>query len=331
MLRQSPRRLLWGAFIAICSWETPSLARDREALRLIYATPIDTTCPDEASFRNLVAARLGYDPFATASPDEVHVELTRDHGRLRGRIEITRAGQTSSSARELVGDQDKCEALGAALATTLAIALDPMRSFASVPAPVTEPPPIVIMQVAPSPPSVQPLRFVSPGAHSPGFAVFGVASGTVAAAEAPTATFGGDAAFGLRFRALSIEATGRVESTPGAVRVASGDRLQATILSGGIVPCLNVGAWSGCASARLGAFQGYAPDVIHPSLGTTVFASLGARLGYSLALSPVLALRPTVEVAVPLVRTSLVIDKTPVWMAPPATIGVGLGLVVRFM
>ena len=80
--------------------------------------------PDEASFHNLVAARLGYNPFVADSADVVQVELARDRGRLRGRAEVTRSSRPPSSARELEGEPNQCEALGAELATTLAIILE---------------------------------------------------------------------------------------------------------------------------------------------------------------------------------------------------------------
>ena len=137
--------------------------------------------------------------------------------------------------------------------------------------------------------------------------------------------------FGLRVRAFSLEVGGRAEAMTGPVRVGSGDRLQASILSGALWPCVHLGSFSGCASVRVGAFQGYAPDVAQPSLGTSIFASVGARFGYSIALSRVLALRPTIEGALPLARTSLLIDRTAVWTAPPVTAGAGLALVLIFL
>jgi hypothetical protein len=324
--------LIVGSLLAMTLWTTPAFAGEPGGLRLTYATPDDARCPDEASFRNLVAARLGHDPFVATGPDAVRVAVARDRGRLHGRVEVTRSGQAPSSARELSGEADKCEALAAALATTLAIALDPMRAPAPVPPPA--PPPaastVVIVEQAPAPPP-EPPRPNAPAASPTPIVVFGVAGGVASVAAAPSFTLGGEIGLGVRVRAFSILAAGRAEATPGPVRVDSGDRLQAAILSGSLAPCAHLGGWSGCAFARVGAFQGYAPDVVSPSLGTTVFASVGARVGYSLVLSRALALRPTLEGALPIVRTSLVIDKSVVWTAPPASAGAGLALLVYFM
>jgi hypothetical protein len=161
--------------------------------------------------------------------------------------------------------------------------------------------------------------------------LFGFAGGIVSMEEAPSVTIGGEAGAGLRIRAFSVEVSARAESTPLAVRADSGDRLQVTILSGAVAPCAHLGPWSGCAVGRLGALQGYAPDVTNPSLGSTLYASIGARIGYSIPLSGILALTPTLEGAIPLQRTQLLIDGSPVWTAGPATAAVGLAISADFL
>ena len=48
---------------------------DRETARLVYVVAANASgCPDEESFRNLVTARLGYDPF---QPDGKHAAAVR--------------------------------------------------------------------------------------------------------------------------------------------------------------------------------------------------------------------------------------------------------------
>src|SRR5579859_6656110 len=89
--------------VAVCA-VPPAAAAERERLRLTYAAPEDAGCPDEASFRNLVAARLGYDPFVPDSPDVVSVSLQRDHRTLRGRAEVVRPGEPPTE-RELSARQ----------------------------------------------------------------------------------------------------------------------------------------------------------------------------------------------------------------------------------
>jgi hypothetical protein len=88
-------------------------AQKASTAELAYRAP-DAGCPDAASFRALVAARLGFDPFEPGASDRVVVDLTMRSGRLEGRVEITRSpGPTRN--RSLTVDRDQCDALAAAL------------------------------------------------------------------------------------------------------------------------------------------------------------------------------------------------------------------------
>jgi hypothetical protein len=140
MPRSRPaRRLALGVALSTTATALCASASEPARLTLTYGAPEEAGCPDEGSFRNLVAARLGYDPFVPESQDGVRVELVRDHQRMRGHVEVARQGQGAPLARDLSGDADKCEALGAALATTLAIALDPVSALAPVSANAAQP------------------------------------------------------------------------------------------------------------------------------------------------------------------------------------------------
>ncbi|WP_394825191.1 hypothetical protein [Pendulispora albinea] len=343
-------------------------AAEHETARLVYQAPDAPVCPDESSFRNLVAARLGYDPFRPDGRHAVTVKLQKERGRIRARAEVRRAGPAQGSgrepggapqaagARELAGEA--CEPLAAALATTVAMALDPVRgasgetSLPPLPNPKAETPPagptVVFIEQAPGsqPPQENPApresappresssaRAAPPPreAHAaPGERVAFVASvGPVASfALAPAPTFGGAMDIGFRYGAFSLSAEGRVEWTPSTATVDSGDRVEATVYSGALLPCVHFGGWLGCAVGRIGAFQGRAPDVVRPSLGTSTFGAVGLRGGYALSITKIVAIRAAIEGALPLVRTTLKIDGTGVWTAPPGTAGVDLALVV---
>ena len=71
---------------------------DRETARLVYVVAANASgCPDEESFRNLVTARLGYDPFEPDGKHAAAVEITREAGRLRAWLlaaeELRRRGE----------------------------------------------------------------------------------------------------------------------------------------------------------------------------------------------------------------------------------------------
>lgn len=290
-------------------------------------------CPDEESFRNQIAARLGYPPFTTSGRHRVAVSLTAARGRVRGRAEVTRAGQTTPGVRELDDTIDNCEALASALATTVAIALDPVRGLGPAPEPVAPPlpPPPPHDRDADRDRGPQP---VAPPAEqraaSTPIRIFAGAGGVFSLGVAPGPAIGAEAAVGARREAFSLELSARLETTTGSERVATGDRVEATVLSGALAPCGQLGVFVGCVFGRAGAFQGRAPDVVNPSLGTTVFGAVGLRAGVRFVVWRWISLEALAEAGLPLVRTSLRIGAGDAWTAPPAFFGGRLAVMVLF-
>jgi hypothetical protein len=300
-------------------------AEELETARLTYRAPANS-CPDEESFRHQVAGKLGYEAFTEDGKHRASVIVRLERGRIRGRAEVTRRGQSAPGVRELDGEQGQCEALVAALATAVAIALDPVRGMqpaAPPPAPPASAPQIVVVREEPAPPPEEKKEEApAPRAH-----VFGVADGVVSLGLAPAPAAGGQVGVGLAWQTLSIEATGRIEATTGPEPVDSGDRIEATVYSALLSPCAALDAWALCITGRVGAFQARAPDVLNPNLGTSLFGAVGARAGYVLRLGQVVSLRALAFVELPLVRTSLLINQVTVWTAPPVLGGLAVGAV----
>jgi hypothetical protein len=340
-MRGSTTAVFTSLALGVLAVEGGALAQDRVRVGLGYdVARAEADCPDEASFRNLVAARLGYDPFADGADDRVDVEIVAGGRQLRGRAAVLRGGQKATGGREIVGLPRECEALAAALATTVAIALDPVhalgaaRPVPAVPSPDPTTPPPIPLTAPPNPSPPRAVEYAPAPAHltsADRVRLFGSASGVASIATAPSVTLGGEVGVGLSVRAFSLEMMGRVETTPGAARVSSGDRLEVTILSATILPCANLGGFRACAFGRFGALQGYAPDVTTPTLQTSAFASLGARTGYTLDLTRIFGVRGEIEAGFPLVRTSLAINQAPIWTAPPVVGAFSLGAVVCFL
>jgi hypothetical protein len=303
--------------------------------RLSYVAN-ESGCPDETSFRNLVGARLGYDPFEAGGVVNVRVEIVKGRGRLQGHAEVTR-GDSPPGSRDLSGELDRCEPLATAIATTVAIALDPGRgsSTADLPSapPLAPPPPpsastVVVVRerdvVVASPPPAPPASRERPS-------LVGVAGGVASAAVGPALMFGPDLGVMVRLKTLSLEASARVETTLGEARATSGDRLEATVVSGAVVPCAHLRALAGCVFGRVGAFQSGAPNVTEPVLRSSPFAAVGLRAAYVLTIGPVFALRGAIETGLPLVRTSLVVDGNTVWTPPPVFAGASLAALIKFL
>ncbi len=285
-----------------------------------------------------ISWRLGYDPFDAAGEHRVKVEIAKQRGKLVGRAEIAREG-AARGVRELTGEVDRCEPLAAALATSVAIALDPVHGMrkeailpllpAPAPAPVPAPAPstvIVVRERDTAPPA--------PPASAPAplrLSLLGVAGATGAAAVAPGPMFGGEIGVMGRLDRFSLEASARAETTAGHALVASGDRLEATVFSGLLTPCAHLERFAGCVFGRVGALQARAVDVVQPSLKTSLFGALGLRIAYTLQVNDTFGLRAAFEGGLPLVRTSLEIDGTSVWTAPPAFVTGSIAGVVRFL
>ena len=296
-----------------------------ETARLRYGTTSDR-CPDEDSFRQQVAARLGYQPFTPNGKHDVSVSLLADGTRVRGHASVTRLGE-EPGVRDLESGLDKCEPLTAALATAVAIAIDPVRAMQG------PSPPLSPLVPAPPPRNSPPATDAPlPRTERPSpVGLLGSSAFVASFGLAPSYVAGAELGVGLRLRSFSLTAAGRFETTLGAVFIDSGDRVEATVFSAALLPCGHYRSWIGCGIARFGAFQGRAPDVVNPSLGTSWWGAFGLKGGYIFSVSRSFGLRALLSLEVPLVRTSLVINKTPVWTAPPALVGLELGVTFSFL
>jgi hypothetical protein len=334
------RRRFVACAIAIAAFAIPAIAAaDGPLVALDYerAPALVDSCPDESSFRNLVVARLGADPFTALgsdAEDRVHVSLSLLRGRVQADAALLRRGQPPRAPRALEGAPRECEAIVTALATTVAIALDPRFAPAATKAPPSATTPRVTAAPseppAPDPfdaPAVPPENAPPEGERS---RLFASAAPVISVGVAPSPSLGGEAGLGIRRGAFSLQLLARAEATPADVHVASGDRLGAAIYTGSLVPCGTVSHARICGLLRVGAFEGDAPDLAQKHPGALFYAAVGLRVGYELRLSEALSLEPAFEVVVPLERNSLVISGESVWTAPVASAGAALTLLFSF-
>jgi hypothetical protein len=320
------------AFFAVTR---PALADDKAFATLSYSAA--EHCPDETSFRDQVNARLGYDPFVADAPRRVDVSITSEHGKLVGSAAISTSGN-STTPRELNAKPEQCGALVTALATTIAIELDAIKTPRQYWTPPNDPPLIPAdsatqaptrgeTATAPSPkqaPAATPLTPANPISLT----AFAGLEGSLGVAPGPT--FGAELGASLGKSLFSVELSGRAETMFAAASMSSGDRVQASLFSGALGPCLTFDRVGACALFRLGAFEGRAATVQNPSTEFSPFAAIAARVSYALPLAIWLALRGGFELGVPLVRTALDVDNRSIWTAPPVFGAVSLSLVVKF-
>lgn len=324
-----------GAVGSLASVPSRGGDADRPMAKLVYARKSGTAaCPDEDGFRALVAARLGYDPFEGAPPEErtVVVTFAREGGALRANLELRDGAGKPAGTRALSGTQ--CVELAASTALAVAIAIDPLggagkptasaqtasapSASASAPAsaPVVVPPEVPVAPVASSAPL--PATFAT--AALGGFVAFG---------EGPQMTGGLAASIGLRTPTSSFSVEGRVgaeTSKPGP----AGGEVSASILSGSFVPCLHHDLLLGCAVVSYGALRGAGAGVSEARSDRSPWAAVGARLGIEATIVGPLALRGYVDALAVLTRTTLRVQGADAWTTPPMSFVGAVALVGHF-
>jgi hypothetical protein len=323
---------------------TPALAAERARATLVYARrdPEAARCPDEATFRALVGARIGYDPFEDGADLSLSVDFGRAGEELTARVRLGSRANGERGRRTLRSSEIDCAELSTSVALAVAMALDPeaLRSQAPAsPAPAEpsrppEPKPSVIARpLEPRDRAERPAPRAPPG---PGLGWRLDAGMAIGSGVVPGVTFGPRAAVALETRALSIGVEGAA-ALPGAETSSFGE-VSASAVYGSLVPCAH--PLSGavrpelCLVGSLGARFAEAHSVTRSHPTTDVYAALGPRAAAQVAITESLGLRAFVELPVALSRVHLLIDdrgtEREVWASPSLAFLGGVSGSVRF-
>jgi hypothetical protein len=319
-----------------------------EPAKLVYErAPSASECPDEATFRAAVAARLGYDPFAEGASRQVRVSLSRAAERYRGRVLLEAAGGETAGEREI--EARACGELVSALSATAAMGIDPFAagpSGAIDPAgalPPSEPaggaerdPPFDSRAHATSdgsqnaaPLADAPVRPTLPsrGARNDHPTRVRVGGGALASFGTAPSTAGGGVAFvELAKRRLSIALEGRAD-LPSSAPARRGEAVAALVV-GQLVPCALVGAVFLCGVFSGGAIRGEGRSIERPTKASGPYAAVGVRSGAELSVTRALGLRAFVEASAPLTRVTLRIDDQDVFTTPTVVFALGTSVVI---
>lgn len=300
----------------------------RQAARLSYERPAGVeNCPAEATVRDAVAARLGYDPFRPAAERTVTARIQRVPGApvaLFAVVELRDAAGKVVGTRSLAS-QD-CAELAAAMALAVSIAIDPL--VLSRPQPANLPPVVVLPLPAPPPPPPAPPPRPSPARRRVFVRARLGALATLGAA--PTIIGGGfTAQVGLRVGLFSLGLEGRAD-VPVSAPVEGLGSVQTSLLLATLVPCLHFRFVAGCALASAGALQGSGAGISAPLQQTTFYAAAGARLGLEFQVHRLLWLTPHLDLQATLTRTTLRINGQEAWTTPPLSGALGFALLGAF-
>jgi hypothetical protein len=314
-----------AALAAALIASSASLARAEHAsVKLSYArSKAAAGCPDEPTFRSLVAARLGYDPFVGASTRSLVVEFQSRGGEVIGRLKLG-GDEAEQRERTLHARSGECFELGTSMALVVAVALDPdaAQPRTALPAAATEP----AAPAEPSKPAPAPAPAPAPGVAQP-------------LAEPPREGPGRSGP-ALRFELGPVLPLGIVPAPRGGVRAgggferstwslhaeatylfrseqndsASSGSVSAYVVYGSLVPCLMPLAghpwlFEVCAVGSLGVLGATARGVPRPAPTTNVFAAVGPRAAVALMLSSSVGIGVAADVPVTLARTHLHIEE----------------------
>jgi hypothetical protein len=206
-----------------------------------------------------------------------------------------------------------------ALAFGVSLEVDPVEL------PTADPPP--------SPPVVEP-PIVPPPLSKPEaptwlFRIGG--SPWVDLGAAPRPAFGLALGLGVRVAWFSVDLEGHWD--PPAASIVDGAEVGTSRFVGALVPCGHVGYFAGCLLAEVGPSWGTVTGAgIQGGTQSALYLAVGGRLSAEIEIAPHLALRPAVDLRVPLQRPALrfAFEAEPRWEAPAVGAGFGLGLLASF-
>ena len=306
----------------------------RASAELQYEAVDAVRCPDQQAFRDIVAGRLGYDPFQTGAERVIEARIVREGPSFVGHMRVHGANGQLLGARDLEAPAQDCAEIATAMAIAISIVLDPLGAAAAPEPAADEPVPLAHepSEPAAAPAPAAPVTLAPPPRKAPrAIALITRASLAVDGGLAPGLTLGPVLSLGLGFGHLSVLVDGRVDLMPRTATVSSGDRLEAALFTAGPGLCVSYGVGLGCAGLELGAFQGRGVDVQDPRTQTSFFAAFQARAGVRVPLGKTLSFHALGELRTPLVRTSLSIENSTVWNAPPIGFGGLVGLGATFL
>ena len=340
-MRRSARTAVF-ATAAIATISTLARAEHASVTLSYTSAKSATSCPDENTFRGLVAARLGYDPFVGAGVRTLAVDFERRGSEVVGRLDLSAAGDAKSVKRTLRTGAADCFELATSMALVVAVAVDPnAQPGSSLPLTPPEPPP-----PAPPPPPPPPVSPPTKKPQSEALAVNDAASAEPRDPDPPTRS-----RRNLRFELGGLLTGGVVPALAPGVRagvgldsgtwvvraegafISSGSRenpggrgdVSAFALAASLAPCMDpidaeAFGLELCAVASLGVLRSTANDVTRAAATSTLLANLGPRVAAIVMVSQALGLGIAAEAPLSLSRAHLYIDdggvRNEVWAQP---------------
>lgn len=327
------------ALLASIALPLEARAQTQPTASLVYVVAAEASgCPSEQVVRDLVVARLGYDPFDEHAALSMRISVSALERELVGAVELAGADGTAVGRREIRGTAGHCDALSETLAIAAGIALEalvePAGAALQPPGahgpPALEPldaePPPALARRQPRPREQTPAVPATVAERGPRIDLYAGPLGRLGASPAPGWGASVGASVGVATYTLGVEAS--FTTMPAASAVSGGVSLRTSLLSVGFVPCYALGVARVCAVAAIGSLESEA-QVEELRVASTLFAYAGVRLGAVVPLGRRVAFGAHLDLAASLVRASFDIGSTSVWTNGPVLGELGLSLVLR--
>lgn len=324
---------LFASFFVSLALPSALVADERRPVVRLNYDVRDDSCPGERAFRDLIAARLGYDPVDDAAPRAVVVVMAERNRRFDGTLAFFDAEGRPAGERRVGNREPRCAEVAASLASAVALVLDPLGSVArDVQEHAAEPQEAAPEDSAPAVPAAPARETVEPDEPAapappvslnedtrPPLAFFAHAGLGAAYGLVPGVSIGARLGLGVDVSHWLLGAEFRTEFTPGSVAL-GGERAEATLFAARPFGCRRVGLGLLCAGATVGALEGRAPELPPADVRTSVFASVDVLGGVDIPIADGLSLRALAELDALVVRTRLRVDERDLWTAPPVAV-----------
>jgi hypothetical protein len=313
----------------------PRVAAATPTGRLVYSRARGAeSCPDEATLRRAVAARVGYDPFFPWAQRTVVANVERHRREFVATVSLVDEQGVAHGGRQLRTSGDCAELLDAA-ALAIAIAIDPEILTKPPSASLPEPPPQASSVSVPAPPPAPAPPEV--GAETPAEPAPKGCSGTFEASLGALASMGAapDIAAGLSAGAalrwcdvsVGLEAQANAPATRSAQ--GGGDVSSLSVVAA-LTPCVYFGSLLGCALVQGGALRAESDGVPDRKTKWTDAVAVGARAAVLVPASDSLFVRVRSDWLANLDPIRLELRGNQVWTAPQVESSLGVDMLVRF-
>ncbi len=286
-------------------------------------------CPAENELHDIVAARMGYDPFTppgVAAPYALRIAIDRRGASFIGAVELRDTAGRVLWSRPPLAESDCRRLAGVIGGLTVTIAIDTASSQATA----APPPPIEQAPMAPAAPA----PIAPPSSSSiprPAFRLGVRAAGAFGVGPAPTAAITADIGAGWRLFSIAVE--GRAD-VPATGSVSMGVSARTSVLAASLVPCGHYRWFVGCALVSVGVLRAEGVNVLHAAQDSGAYVAAGVRAGLEWPIVPAFALRASADVLMNLHPLATQVDfqagREEVWRSGPFAAMLGGGVVARF-